>query len=1094
MKVFHRMVGDPPSRGFNDSLMTPGFPINPAMAGIKSARIAIVGVPGARKESLEGTAVEQHRVYEVQSMPFGQVFAIHSAVGVKGTSRAHSYTNFVSLGGSPDAFTNSLGADQLLSFDGFLPLEWFWDLDKQSNTIEPGQWDGSARAQVFSKPLPEGFLDALLVYYWRAASRRMLDEKFDMVRVCLGTEEDCQVIIANARALIASHLSPRLPQVVQNIMSFSAPVPQQALQKYADSALVFLYPEKQLHCEFDLRDGTFPALSRLEQSALDLIAALAQQQPLPLIDQMEADYLRLFPQASAHTCPLLADFDLMLALYRLVSDPEPEKFPALWMSLSQRLTGLHQFSEAEADALLSGLDRFMLEKLGDSRQALPAFSEAEARFLLRKAQRLDGPLFAQASSLMARIEQDSVREKALFLPELLLKEADSLRQDKAAHAAGLLAETLQAVCLTDFPEPWQMEQLASPSFKDLCGMHPPLTAAMTDYTSRLAERHPGQLLLMLPLVVNFPETPDARSAALDHALELLRNRHTAQLPGEAVCDNIKRAGQHMNDEQKGALQAYGSELIQSHLQSPRSALGVCRGMGMEVAATLGQALSSMSGQGGRLDAPLSQQQLKDIADSLENGGEKGQVGKALEAYARLVLQRADEQGVNQFDWMQGAVLGSGLLSQELIRDMTLPHLLRFRGSSGTLLTKDELTAVDGWLSQRSQSQGTAVPTPMEKPVLDYYDALQGQAGVLTEAWDDQVTHLMDRFHSTEGQGAVNALHKKMVQKAFINSLESRVLQVAVAEREKDLEAAGIKVTDLLQDGLGDEVREKVKAALSHEMAKISTIEGFQEQLGKVEKNETPFGGLGDLWRQALQHRLKEAFPALFTGFGELEEAASLMQLLGKVNTNARPADWTPDTAAVSNLLMLDQAIRADLPKQDADSLKAWVDRNRFLLPFQGDGQVQSKIRFFLGSRYFPSKEDSGLTAHTLQQTVAAGLLCLPSAGEGAKKLANLMKPLVKTDVGAIKNPYAPEHMGVLASLCAVFQTLQELGETQYAKALGEALQADTAWKGFLERVWSDKGARASHFPWVETQFEPNDGRSGIPYGLLDCLDTNMQRR
>ena len=95
MEACHRLVGNPPQRGFGEALLSPDFPGSGRLTSGNEIRLPKTGVPGARAVSTENNAVERYRIFEVQPISYGVLSAIQSSCCAVKNARASYYTDIV---------------------------------------------------------------------------------------------------------------------------------------------------------------------------------------------------------------------------------------------------------------------------------------------------------------------------------------------------------------------------------------------------------------------------------------------------------------------------------------------------------------------------------------------------------------------------------------------------------------------------------------------------------------------------------------------------------------------------------------------------------------------------------------------------------------------------------------------------------------------------------------------------------------------------------------------------------------------------------------------------------------------------------------
>ena len=382
MRVYHRLLGDTPQRGFGMQFLTPGFPTE-WMPG-DAVRLSLVNVPYERKAG--PGLVELHSAYELQTKGYGHLMLIRSASGSQDQTRPHAYSDMVVLDAEQTTLPSEIPVSQLLGFDQFIPLKDFWFAKGDSTVLPEYAWTPVDFTETFSPEMPQGMREALLARSWRAMSRRAFGGKdATPVRVCLGAETQCETIIRQAKAFLKDVLLDALPKAVANIVSISAPVPQQViLSAFPGTALAVVYPEAMLRCEFDLRTGAFEPLQGNEKLFID---ALVRGERFALWDQMVDSCMAAQGQTKREHCALAADYDLALLLYTLEKELLNKRgLLSAWQKLVDCLSRRHRLSNAAA--LLAPLEQLILSRLSRASQPLP-LQTADLYFRLDKALTID---------------------------------------------------------------------------------------------------------------------------------------------------------------------------------------------------------------------------------------------------------------------------------------------------------------------------------------------------------------------------------------------------------------------------------------------------------------------------------------------------------------------------------------------------------------------------------------------------------------------------------------------------------------------------------------------------------------------------------
>ncbi len=1066
MKVYHRMVGDPPSRGFDDSLVSPGFPVNAALAAIRNARISIGGVPYAGKpDASRQTPLEQHRVFEVMSIAFGQLVAVRSSVGCVGNARAHAYTDFALPTGGAEVFTDELSAAQLLSFDDFITLDWFWGLNKHVNVLDVGEWQPpEAPAFVWRQPLPPGFRESLLARYWRAASRRAFDGKTEPIRVCLGEQTDSLEIIRAAKAFFADVIIRALPGAAQNIMSMSAPVPQQQiLQKFPDSALVVVYPEEKLNCEYDLRTGSFAAVGADDAA---MIGGLLRGEQSPLLEGLYQRWQAEKGAASREGCSFLADYEIGLAVFRLDSGRAgAAELPSLWYGLNGRLAQSHGLGEALADKVLQGFEKKLLERLLEPEPA-PSFSPGEARMLLRKALTAEEePLLPLMEVLLSR--QQAMRQEPFITN--LLQERDLDGGAREARAARLLDAVLRHGFMKDLPGKAQRDPMADPGFAGFCGRHPALFKVMADYAEEAERRHPKSALFLLPVTTRFLDG----FQALGRALRLLLNDHVDRLPDAETCAAVREASQeYMNDENRRLLGEYLCLCVRRHLREPDRVSETARRIGWDTGGALAAFFAWAKTDDGLLDPPPPPERLTALLDGLLPLAkvDLNAVRDGARDYVDAVMARALQTGADGFGWLTACDPRGTLLTEDFRQDRGFDYLVRAR----SLPSEDAFRQLLDWCSQ-----------PQGDSLIRHEAGLKDLYGSLGEAGDVQLKELIPFLRRTDDNPRIRDLHRRLIREQFGSLCEGEGFWPAVRAQREPLRKAGMGAAELLEGLPGA----SAAAALRKELGGLSSMDAFEAEYGRGREQEDD--GFRALWARELAAAFAGRYNEMY--LGECDSLEKVRRLDGLAD-RLRARDGLKDLHAANcsgALLEADGMIREEIPSLFGDRLVEETQRMiRGLLRLKRRGEEDEPyqlMRRLLRDHELELPENRDrIRGLPFAQQAAAGLICL-SVEEGRFKAGALLKLMADWDGKALREPYAMERLDRLALISALFELLDRYGSA-YAGQLCGFLLGDGEFSGYSERVRADRKRMKSYFPWSA---DP-DGGTGVPDGAPEEMRRWLQ--
>lgn len=1052
MKVYHRLVGDPPARGFDDSLMSPGFPVTAALAGIKNARISVSGVPWEIKPDAQATGLtEQHRVYEVQSIAFGQVIAVHSAVGSKGQARAHAYTDFVLAKGREGAlFTDEMSAAQWLRFDGFINLEQFWALDKSIRVLQTSEWVLPEQADFeWDRPLSAGFRQSLLARYWCAASRLAFKGRADALRVCLGQETDCNSIIRSAKAFFAQVVLSGLPLAVNNIMSMSVPVPQQQImQKFPDSALIILYPEENMSCDYDLRLKSFTPIGDEEAG---MIADLLEGRSCALLEDMLSRWQLQNGGAKRESCSLMADYDIALALFRLHKRlVKADEMPALWQELDERLSKGHGLSPDAADSILADAEQRLLGGMLDTPET-PTFRPEESRLLLHKALRAGEALFSSETELLKRQQN---QRQGPFITELLL-EKGLVKADNAPRAAQLLAAVLEHGFLEQFPDDACRGLMAEVNFAGLCQEHLVIREAMVAYVHRVLERHPKKIFNMLPLSILYLD----KNEVLGKALRLLCEDYVVRLPEEDKCLAISALRQHMDETNLASLREYTLNLLKQHTKALEGPAQVCQWIGADMSGTLKDFFSSAGMDNALLKVPFSPEQMKQLLDStlMSLAQNRDAVLGSARNYVDCVLAKARETGSDRFGWLTSCAGISNLLPSDFLADRATGHLIGYCAKAGKLPEESAFQTMLGWL----QAEVKALEKH-EQSLKDLYAEMGDRGG-------EQLIRLIPLLKDSSTPEQVRGAAMGLIASRFTRGCGREGFWLAVEAQREPMARAKMGAGELLRA-----TAEAAEKALAKSLGTLDCLADFEQEheCRKAQKEDN----LKKLWQEKLAEAFAQKYDQLF--LNECLDLASAQKLksLGETLQVGKQLEQVHGAKCLDALLKAANTIAVRIPALYGDSMRACVrDTVSSLLSLNKaeDDRVYRQMRKVLRDSHL--RQPGGremLRALGFHRQLASGLICCAKENEELQ-VEPLLDLMLQGDVKAIKVPCAPQNLNTLAGICAMFEELSQYSPT-YAARLCNHLLVNEGMKDYSQRLRQDKKGLKRFFPWLARESGPGE--------------------
>lgn len=1052
LKVFHRVVGDPPSRGFDDSLISPNFPVNAALAGIKSARIPLIGALGQAHGSSSTSLSEQHRVFEVQSLPFGQVMVIHSVVGALAGSRAHAYTNFalpLPEGEQKPVLTRYLSAEKLLLFDGFLGLEWFWGLDKTSKALPVSTWDPPSESHFsFDGHISSDFLDALLIAYWKSMSQRSFTGKTTPLRLCLGSLTDPQSIILQAKALLIDQILRNLPRAVENILSISMPVSNQhIMQKFPDSALVIVYPEAQIKYEFDLRSQQVSV--HPDQDEISFIQHIRQEGSLPLLMEMIKPY-QVLAGGDADDCPLMADYAFALSSFRAERNLlSPKEVLPLWKKLYDRLAGgYHGIQhEEQIDAVMRPmtirlLDWFNqeLDKLPrQEKEALPLSGE-EAQFLAYKALTLRGEVqetVIQALAKLQALSQDT------FITELLLNDQETTTKNETS-AAMLLQTVLEAGFIDIFPGKNQRSALIGNEFVELMKGHHQLYQTMASYTVRLSQAHPDKDLLTLPLAVRYPsilgeEVAERHLSARDalmHAGQLLKEQYLISLPDEAQADSLQDALSMADEDTIRVLNEYLSDSFLAHQEDPQFVFSLAERLSINnkdalILAFDKAAQKQPNNQVLQLPWGLIQEMQKGF---LRGNPLPSEAKQSLEHYLNAYVEETGS-------WSALGYLATCPLHEDtfstarFIPTTGIGHVLQSMNNDQRLPNPQQFEVFQNWVIQIADHE----PEVLDKITTAYEHALSFADLDKQTDWKSQAERLSGLLQlDAQSTPELRKIALGMIQEDFKKRLNGDGFISASHSIQDRLNKADVKPSDLLSSR---DVQETMDKRLAYEFSVPSTLEEFTRIASEFEAQRFN-AAYESYWKRALTDSLEKKKVQLFLSDAckNLNDLRALANFIQAKSVRGIDDEWLNLPIELSSEINL--ALQSGDKFVLHDKMKMFLNR-LINLDDSPDSNLVKKIKLLIQQEYWKSKND--VTADMLDFYGQTGLaLFCQLSGKGCfdtPKLLMMMAPAGHRKNIIPKDPYSSAGLPFLSTVTALFEALEKYGPG-YSLHLAKSLKGE----------------------------------------------------
>ena len=1017
MRAYHRIVGDPPRRGFGSDIASVGFPGGNWAAGVTGRRLPPVdGVPFFDEQRRDQDALSEIQcAYELQALDFQKVAVVYSAEGMllrngRVEGRPHGYSDIVALtGDGPDTALTSGSPRDWLSYSGFLTLGAFWALAPQMESIEAESWTpSSAAGPAWTAALPQGMAEALLIRYWRSATARAFDRETHTVpvRVCLGQERRCREIISLAKAFFLDVLLPVLPGAALHILSMSAPVAIRHIQKFDPTALVFVYPENYVgepnENLFDLRTNAFVPLAPGEAA---FARAVMDGQTTPSLQRLyDVSAAELGNAKPPQDTPFMADFDIAFALFQMDHETlEPFERVRLWRTVNQLLIRRHGYTPTDADRLLRVLEERWLSQIGTAPVPL---TDADVVFLMEKALReADQRLAMQKLWIVIR------HQKARIAPFFAPMVSRPMLEQAVGH------ERITEVFSTLLREAWldqpigqaELDALCNEAFSALCEAFAALREAMVDYLAAFGKLHAEMALFIMPLARRYLD----RRGVLSLSLNELMNKYIITLPNAAIQHRIREAADAMDADNSELLERYLVAAFCAHAGEGEAYAQMCLGMGYDMSRTLCRILSLDAQADCPVAMPLDNAQLNVLLEKLlPVSRDHGRVHQALSDYAQRMLDGFAREGRCALGWYVALDAQSRLIDARERMSCGIAHYVKAYLAANTLPAQGDFAIVCQWVRSAASDQLAGA----EPPLKALYEAL-GDAGA------PQVRCLWNVFSTLTDTLNLRRLYLRDLQRQLMEDWKSMDYFAAIERQRGAWTRAALQPDELLEGN----TRAAAQAKLMEEMAQIKRGRQIEEWFNSRQGNNQ--NAFVRLWHEALNRRFAECFEALLLNAAGMDGIANIVGLAKKTGAEAglqsRPA-WQCANA----ILGVWQVIRRELPVTKDEQL---------LEPCRNAIGVINRL------------EQTQLTRH-LCETLARGTL------EGLKTLAFRKRMAAAFITAAVpgeaprmdgvlailpwdkqrEKPFGEEGVVLLTQICALFSFAQQL-HSQYPDLLHAAL-------------------------------------------------------
>ncbi len=1070
MKAYHHIIGDSPSQGFNLSIDSPGFPKETWATGLKSIR-ASVTAPFSNAP-VDSKVVELHRTYELQSLRFGLISVINSAVGFMKMhgSRPHGFTHVVALAPEREGeiATDSSSYSQWLSYDAFLSMRDFWGITAQTSAMEARPFTPPPAIRwAWPDALPSGMQEALLFRYWRTATLRAFGVKqnateaekvINPLEVCLGAETAYTQIIQSAKAFFGAVIASQLPLPVHNILSISAPVSGLApLTPFHPTAMVFLYPEANIPVSerlFDLRTGAFVPLSEKELRFAQMV--MQGKQPAFLAELYQR-YARLTGCPSQAHCTFMADFDIAWLLYRLETEKlTPQELFTVWRELSGHLSLRHGLSASLRDDALVSIENHIVALLGEGTASdfSLKLSTEDVRFVLKKA--LFAPQ-ALANQECVILERHQRARQQPFIATVLneIQFSDPAQLQRGSDLYRTILENAYVTPLLAQPE---RDLLSSAGYLKLCEQYPPLKAATAQFVSKVLETHPESSLFMTPLSTHFGDG----FTALRRSLLALTQSGSVTLPDEGTCRDIGRALKFLNDENRALLVRYHVDCFMQHLKELKLVEPVFKAIGFDLTEPLCGIFEACTANQPTLDEPLNAEQIQQITIALlPQVPGKDRVQKSLLDYIAAVLQRSFDSQQDRFLWLCQIDAQGILLSRETRQNIATKYYCEYY--SEFLLTPPSAAYQNlfQWLS----ANNAPFIAKHADAILRLYDNL-GEEGL------QQLRPLLPFFTDTSAAPYVNSVLLKKCQKDLMAAWTEKADFWEGLEAQRPQWNKGRFTAAQL---FVSEVNEAAAQVLAKQATALRSPRGYSSAC--QQRDRQPDDAFRAFWDRTISDAFVRQFDVLVA-----EQCKSFedITLLKQLITQMRASNQLQGSAAcrgIDAVTDVKQFIESELQQLSDPQLIEQAQKKIALLLAVGDMRMPwyKKLRNILKEYFFVANR-AELKRLSLRKKAAVGLLCTATA-PGQFMGKEFLMLFDAWDEKTLQKPFAEENLPLFATVSALFGLLQQY-HLKYPEVLCDALQGET-FDEYTRAVRKNRKQLALYCPWLTsgwkkhpTSFEP----------------------
>ena len=1081
MNVYHRIVGNFPKIGHAGPLQAGGFDAAHPLTGFTLYRLPGVGSVSPNAAVMHEDGVQEiQRVYEVHAIAFGRYASAHSSSFKIRGGRPYNYTDMVVI--CDQAEKRHADIETVLGFDGFVTVDDFLTL---SDVNASARLQSSLSAIKTSAEAPAAFhapaMDGtLLACIWRALSERMASgciKPSRTVTVCLGKEERSERIIEQAKAFLKQILAC-LPAAVGHIASMSASVPRDAVSGiFQTAALAVVYPhvvseageEADCGADFDLRHPErIDRRREAEDSPVEraFASALAEEgQPaLAELREMYRRYAQAIPDAAEEACTFMADYRVALMAFALTQEKlisKENRLGVCWQ-LYRRLTEVHKLAEKTAVHVMG--ERLSPAQVLTQTLSMLLKEESAQHWPDEQLCKAVSEVYARCGS-QAHLEQIGEYFSSRFQAgpcdmQALLHMMDCFRVDMTCALEKMIKVIrTQNIGLSDGAFVQLLEAALPRCAAGVSGIRTQVEGFVDTAMAR-PERPQQQMERLCRLCGAFERLGVDPGRWVYEALKAIGDKRELMAEEQAftlanrllpLCGNQAAILSVLIHMMNGLVQDDPLYFLK-HKESLRSLSPLFAVLSLDMTSTFCKALETALEH----EQTFTPEEIALLAERMLPQCHARQTAlDGLDAYVGKTMARGEgDQAFQGFIWAVG-------VSQAL--DGLNPAESSFAGklrldAVGSLLRSCERQkkapdAPSFDVLERLLTDDGALLAGCQADVLAMYEALMSRQNDADAV--GQIRRLLPILGSLSD--APNAARVCCEQAAdrLAKRLKEEDYFVAVEHARDELAKHQIPLEELPVS----RVYEPAAAALERRLERLKTHDDFCRA---YEEDATrPSLGIWTSVFSTVYAGRYDAFMGRAASFEEMERIRTEAILRLKCDIEHTDAErcWKQIKAirgTIEGELVFSNA-------QDAARLVAraiaQLDEVRSTSVI---GVMQAMLKRFYMEEHVEELRNLGLPA-----PVAIGLIACYDAASRTMDWPTILYALSGCDESCLHTPYAPEGIGMLCTVSAVFRVLQDMGDAAWGRDLAAFLWEVQPFAAYSQRVRSDERKRKRHLPMAE---------------------------